>query len=242
MDLRKQLRWALMSSLLFASTAAAQAGIQASDDEKPPADEPAAKGEIPPQEAGDTSAILAGKGSTKAEPEAAEPKETKPPISIGIAIGWGTDFVSDAPNIFGLGFGLNGGYTFDFGLFIGGQFEYFLGSTNPGIAPDTEVSSNEMLLGVDVGYNINVKPVTIRPSLALGMTLRHTFNENGLNADTSSNNVNFYAAPGALVTFPIKNFFVGGDLRFLEITEEISVEAIRVMAVGGLNFGKRRTN
>ena len=240
MNSRKLVRFAAVASLLLASSAAAQGGAQAVDDERPPAE--AKTTSIPPQEAGDTSEVLAGQQSTVAAPAAAPQEEKTPPISAAVTVGWGTDFVGNAPNVYNLGFGVRGGYTLGFGLYVGAQAIYYLGGSNSPKENEVKYSGNEILLGVDVGYNLKVDPVIVRPSLSLGLAIRPNKGSGGMaEYDYSDTATDFYLAPGALVTYPIKNFFVGADVRFVEVLAPVSsIEGVTFMAVGGLNFGKRK--
>jgi hypothetical protein len=212
------------------------AAAQAVDEERPPADEAAAKQkQVPAQEAGDTSEVsITGEAPS---PAAAE-KTEKPPISMAVALGWGTDFESVDYNLYSVGFGVRGGYTLDFGLYLGGQALYFIGDSVS--VAGVEASGNELLLGVDVGYDIDVAPLIIRPSLGLGAALTFSKSDIGKPEAASETNANFYVAPGATAMYPISNFFIGGDLRFIDIFASDSVEGVTIMVVGGMNFGKRK--
>jgi hypothetical protein len=231
MSLQKLLRFAVIASMLIGSSAAAQA-TQATDDERPPADAPAAKQKpVPSQEAGDTSAIEST-GEAETAPAAAK-EGGKPPFSVGVAIGWGTDFENPDYNFYGVGFGVRGGYTLDFGLYLGAQVLYFLGGSNAAGA-----SRSEFLAGVDVGYDIKVAPVVIRPSLGVGAAVSFTKSDVGRLKPEKATNADIYVALGGNVVYPISNFFVGGDLRFVDIFATDSVEAVTIMAIAGMNFGK----
>lgn len=230
MSLQKLSRFAVIASMLIGSSAAAQA----IDDERPPADEPAPKQkQVPSQEAGDTSEVeLTGEADTA---PAAAKEGVKPPISVAVSLGWGTDFESTFDyNYYGFGFGVRGGYTLGFGLYLGAQAQYFLG----GSGTVANASGNEILLGVDIGYDIHVAPVIIRPALGLGAAVNPHQSDIDVDKSASVTDVDIYVAPGASVAYPIRNFFVGADLRFVDIFATDSVEAITIMAIAGMNFGK----
>jgi hypothetical protein len=244
MNARKVTGLVIIASVLLASQVVAQeergpAG-QAVDDERPPADEVSLKSKkVPSQEAGDTSEVMEEGGAAAAKP--AEPTPMYRPISAAVTLGWGTDFESaNDLNLFGLGTGVRGGYTFDFGLYLGGQFIYYFGGSAERVA-GVKNESNEILLGADVGYNIKLAPIVIRPSLGLGIALRPYKTESDQNfVKDSDTPVEFYVAPGALVTYPIGMFFVGGDARFVEVLATESIEAVTIMGVAGINFGNEK--
>ena len=146
--------------------------------------------------------------------------------SIGALIGFGVDLTSDDLNPFGFGFGVNGGYTFDSGVYLGGQFLYFIGDSED--TPIGEVSENIVSLGMEAGYALHFDPVIVRPTLQMGVAWT---NESPGDADYSS----VYFAPGATVIYPINQFFVGGDARLWLVTGDTHT-ALSLFATGGITF------
>jgi hypothetical protein len=70
-------------------------------------------------------------------------------------------------NFYALGFGLEGGYTFNYGLYVGGRVERFLGDRG---ASDygTRLSQGQGVVGYDVRCS---RFMAVRPTIAVGMTL-----------------------------------------------------------------------
>src|SRR5690606_4455465 len=83
--------------------------------------------------------------------------------SYGLYMG---DDEGDPPNPYGLGLGAGVGYTLGPGVYLGGEFNYFLGSseTTAGI----EVSQNVYHFGAQVGYDLGLTPeLVLRPELGI---------------------------------------------------------------------------
>lgn len=92
-------------------------------------------------------------------------------LGYGIYTGEGSD-EEGSVNPYGLGFGASGGYTLDFGLYVGAAFHYYLGFTEkvelPGIAT-FEVSGNIYKFGAELGYDVGLGPqFVLRPKLGIG--------------------------------------------------------------------------
>jgi hypothetical protein len=54
--------------------------------------------------------------------------------------------------------------------------------------------------------------------------------------DQSNTETYVYFAPGASVIYPIKNFFVGGDLRLMFVTSDPMSKALTIMLTGGMTL------
>ncbi len=178
-------------------------------------------------------------GEQQAAEAAPASAESSGGASLGLLLGYGTDLEEGDLNLFGLGLGVRGGYTLDMGLYLGAQFIYFLGESEG--AEGAEVSANEMLIGAEVGYDADIDPIVIRPSLGLGLAITSMDMElppaaAGFVSDADMSSEDFYIAPGASVIYPIDGFFVGADLRFYLIFAEETVEALTMMLNGGINL------
>lgn len=155
--------------------------------------------------------------------------------SAGLLLGYGfKDGV-------GLGFGARGGYTFPFNLYLGGTFVYHLGKSES--TPAGDVSVNIMYLGLEGGYDIEAGPVVVRPYLGLGDVIAHasvpcvTIPGAGCIGGGSDSAGHFGVWPGATVIYPIDNFFVGGDARFVVVTgDNVDFNAFSIFATGGMKF------
>jgi hypothetical protein len=146
--------------------------------------------------------------------------------SVAVLLGFGVDLTSDDLNPFGFGFGATGGYTFDSGVYLGGQFLYFVGDSEETVGG--EVSENIVTLGMEAGYTLRFDPVIVRPTMQMGVAF---INNEPSDVDFSS----VYFAPGATVIYPIKQFFVGGDARLWLVTGDTRT-ALSLLATGGITF------
>lgn len=181
--------------------------------------------------------------------EKAPPKEAPPPveeklgdgkqISVGLLLGYGfkTDRQTGGLGVdpYGLMAGLRGGYTFDFALYAGAYFKYFLGSsgtTGSGrIATESrDVHASYMQFGLEAGYDLFAGPVILRPSLELGMALAFS------DADGTTRSVgDLMFGPGVAVLYPFDDLFLGGDLRGSLVTGD-GVSGVTIAANGGMRF------
>jgi hypothetical protein len=157
--------------------------------------------------------------------------------SAAALLGYGFDFEEAEWNPFGFALGLRGGYTLDQGLYLGGQLMYFGGDSFE--APGIETSVNLVTVGIEGGFDIWVEPVTIRPSLGLGLAFLNTSVESTVIDDDDSvdnSSTNLYLAPGVTVIYPLDEFFVGGDARIWFVTEDPSITGMTLMATAGAAF------
>jgi hypothetical protein len=145
------------------------------------------------------------------------------PISIGLLAGYG--FMTDRRNTnlstdpYGVMLKLRGGYTFDFGLYAGAYFAYFIGHTIEGgggvlNVGDSETHASYMPFGLEVGYDWFVGPVIVRPSLEIGWAIG--FRQSTGEPSRSIND--FMLGPGLLIMYPMDEWFIGGDMRFSIVT------------------------
>ncbi len=150
--------------------------------------------------------------------------------TVGALLGFGT---SDY-DLFGLG--VRGGYTLPMNVYVGGLLQYNFGSDH----------FHSFEFGAEGGYDIDVGPVVIRPYLGLGYyNIGYsvdipTVSVAGITAgggNISGSQGYFALWPGAVVMYPIQNFFVGGDVRF-NIVPSANEDAVSfgVYATGGLQF------
>lgn len=132
---------------------------------------------------------------------------------------------------------MRGGYTLPVNVYLGGTFVYHLGKSED--TPIGKVSSNLYYFGAEGGYDFPAGPVVIRPYLGLGMATAKAEvpgMDLGGGISTSAMKMSesrFAAWPGATLLYPIGNFFVGGDARFLIVSE---MNAFSLFATAGLQF------
>lgn len=181
----------------------------------------------------------------KAPPKVeAKPTEDPPvhgglPFSAGLLLGYGfkTDRQTGGLGADPYGFmaGLRGGYTLDFGLYLGLYFKYFLGSSSRGgsgrIAMEVrETSVSYMQFGAEVGYDVYAGPIILRPSLELGAAIAFS---DATGVTRSTGDVVF--GPGVSVLYPINELFLGGDLRGSLVAGD-GVGGLVLAATGGMRF------
>lgn len=178
-----------------------------------------------------------------AAPDAQESAAVEPaaraqkPISLGLLLGYALDFEEGDVNPFGFGFGLRGGYTLNMGLYLGGHFVYFLGESYD--MAGGEASINVITIAAEVGYDLNLQPIVIRPSLLLGLGLSSVsvkMEAMGVSMDESETETDLFLGPGASVIYPLDGFFIGADLRFLLVMAEESITGMSIMVNGGMNL------
>jgi len=144
------------------------------------------------------------------------------PVDIEVAakVGGGTNpekNVADLPpNALGLGLGGRAGVSF-FGLYGGVSFMDYLGTKSPG--PPVMESLKSILYGIEVGYNIGVPLLTLRPQLGVGnYTVSGSFNGNATGATLAPENYNksnLYLEPGLTGLLSFGMLIVGADANVL---------------------------
>jgi len=180
----------------------------------------------------------------KAPPKAkAAPVDTTPalenPISVALLLGYG--FKTDrrtgdlGADPYGFMAGLRGGYTFDFMLYAGVYFNYYLGSSQSGggertVSTNSTTTASYMQFGAEVGYDVNAGPVLFRPSLEIGLAL-------GLTDETGTTTTvnDMMLGPGFTLVYPIDEFFIGGDLRGAIVLGD-GASGVTAAATGGMRF------
>jgi len=173
-----------------------------------------------------------------------KPKGSDRPISAALFAGWAfkTDrqvgFVGVSADPYRFGGGLRGGYSFDFHLYVGLYFSYYIGESTSGQSQATGLSStgsaSYMQFGAEVGYDWWVGPVIVRPSLELGEALAFTSGTAaGINVKKTVGD--FMAGPGLAIVHPWDNVFLGGEGRFLIVTGD-GVSAFLLAATFGMRF------
>jgi hypothetical protein len=174
-------------------------------------------------------------------PPPEKPKGSDRPISAALFAGWGfktdrqTNNIGSAADPYGIGAGLRGGYSFDFHLYVGVYFQYFIGSSETGTSqaintPKVDSSASYMQFGAEAGYDWWVGPVIVRPSLEIGEAL--AFASIGSVKRTVGD---FMVGPGITVVHPWDNLFLGGEGRFLIVTGD-GTSAFLLAATFGMRF------
>lgn len=158
-----------------------------------------------------------------ATPAHAETPFTADKLQVGGGLNYGVymgDDDGDPPNPYGFGLGVDLGYTLSPGVYLGGEFNYFLGGSEE--SAGFETSWNVMQYGVEVGYDIGLSPeLVIRPKAGIGMgSVNVEFSGGGFEESNSESGL--FIPIGAGVLYSMDSWFIGGDLRYgiLNITTE----------------------
>jgi hypothetical protein len=130
--------------------------------------------------------------------------------SVAPLLGYGT-------NDFKLGIGARAGYTFKTPVYVGGTFLYHFGADNILVGPGiTEASSRLYYPAAEVGYDIGIGPVLVRPYGGAGFLFTRTsITTNGVSASDTKSSLMIYPGATAQFIFPRSPVFVGGDMRLL---------------------------
>ncbi len=129
------------------------------------------------------------------------------PIDLEVAAkaGGGTNPGSGPLNPLGFGLGGRGGVSF-FGFYGGVDVMYYLGGSETVLGES--VSAHTLMYGVDLGYNIKVAILTLRPQLGLGNFTVSTSPGGGSAS-------NLYLEPGVTGLLAFGTFIVGADANLL---------------------------
>lgn len=178
----------------------------------------------------------------KPAPAVSTPSGDGRDLQLGLAIGYGFESATGdyAAHPYNLGFGLRLGYTLDMGLFIGLGGTYYLGgtqenTTSVGVAGASQENTiNALTIAPEVGYDVWLGPIVLRPSVEIGALITFQSNDANFSGQASSDGA-MYLGPGFTVLVPLDEYYLGGDGRFvIPIGEGDGTFALSV--VGGLRF------
>jgi hypothetical protein len=164
-------------------------------------------------------------------PVAPSGDEPAKPISVAPLLGYATTHLN-------VGLGLRAGYTLPQRIYVGGTLVYHLGSSEeiPSVAGKTEVSAHVLYPGVEVGYDLPVGPVVVRPYGGVGVAFV-TASMKAEGEEQSNTKTSLALWPGCAVTYAIPRTpaFVGADARVLVITRADD-PSFGMFATGGVRF------
>lgn len=134
-------------------------------------------------------------------------------IELGLKAGGATNPFGgnpQPPNPLGFGLGARGGISF-FSVYAGLNVLYYFGSSqdlpNPGGGSATSINVHSLMYGGELGYNISLAILTIRPQIGLGNFV--------LSATNANDATNLYVEPGVTGLISLGTFFVGADANAL---------------------------
>jgi len=182
------------------------------------------------------------------EKEKPKPKDTPAPVaekgdnrpwSAGIAAGWAFKTDRATANLgsdpYFLGAGIRAGYEFDFKLYLGIWFNWYLGTSTTGSGARLNLAektthANYWQFGVDIGYDWWIADIIVRPSMQLGEAIAVT----DVSGPTTTVG-DFMLGPGLTVIYPWDNLFIGGEFRGNIVTAD-GVSALLIAVQFGMRF------
>ncbi|MBX3187989.1 MAG: hypothetical protein KF819_13280 [Labilithrix sp.] len=146
--------------------------------------------------------------------------------------------VGYATNDMNVGVGARAGYTFETPIYVGGAFVYHFGERNSAVTPAalTETNTRFYAPAAEVGYDIGVGSVLLRPHLGAAILIEQSATTvNGRTASNTTTTPMLYPGLSAQYMFPQSPLFVGGDTRVYVPLENMS-PAFSVMATVGASL------
>lgn len=171
------------------------------------------------------------KGKKKPPPP---PEDEGHGLSAALLGGWGFQ------PYFHAAVGLRFGGNVTESVYVGGTFLYAFGQTANEI--ESDITGNEeydqgnfILFGPEVGYDIDIDSLVLRPYLGLGAALHPLEHCTGGDCE-SDTKVRMYLAPGAAFLYPMEPFFIGLDLRYNILIALANESAPMLAATAGMWF------
>jgi hypothetical protein len=186
--------------------------------------------------------------ATAANPVDEEESGATKPFSLAALAGFG---FSERPDSQGIGFGARAGYITPTGIYLGGTAVYHLGGRTEKVEVPRDdpfrplaVDSNQakaFYAGGEIGLNLSVGPLVIRPYAGLGFHL--VSNEHREAAVTgeivkrSSTSTGAYLSPGFTALYPLLGgFFAGLDTRYVITPFDSGARGVSLFATVGKGF------
>jgi len=140
---------------------------------------------------------------------------------VGADIGYGLkpfgDSAAQTANRFGLGVGGHAGFEV-FNIYFGASIRYYFSDgsnlvTAPVGSPSYHNLTQTLQVGGEIGYQINVLILTLRPYVWAGPTMYMETADNP--AVSLQNSTRFSLAPGLLARLKVVSpFYIGADVRY----------------------------
>ncbi|HYO94777.1 MAG TPA: outer membrane beta-barrel protein [Polyangiaceae bacterium] len=174
------------------------------------------------------SAVAFSTGPLAAQPATANVIQ----LGGGFRYGFATDDVE--PNPFGVGLGLELGYTLTNAVYLGANFDYFFGGSAE--LPGADVKANVWQLMAEGGYDIGLgDSVVLRPKLGAGAAwLNGEICNPTLDVCDDSSESSFAVAPGATFLYLGSSISLSLDLRYDIVMTDDTLNALIVSA--GIGF------
>jgi hypothetical protein len=155
-----------------------------------------------------------------------EVKNTIMPVPGRVEPGW--EVSGQIGGGIGFGVGARAGYTLDRGIYLGGSYTHFFGSSEPTINGDQRTSRN--LFGGDIGYKMFFldRMLEVRPFVFLGADFFHELHDNPA---TMTSETGFSVTPSILAAYRFGSMFVSGEFRTM-----ITPTPVHVAGFGGFGM------
>lgn len=127
-----------------------------------------------------------------------------------------------------LGIGARAGVTLPSSLYLGGSFDLFFGESETTLGVENSASLTQ-LMG-NIGYDLALGPLTLRPLLGVGLA---TLSAESCTGGTciSDSSGEFALAPAAEATFSLGLLTLGGEVRYNLVFADGDADAV-VLGVG----------
>ena len=123
---------------------------------------------------------------------------------------YGSAFGDPVVNPYGPGLGVRAGLTLPTSLYLGASVDYFFGASED--VEGVDVSASLLQVMANVGYDLGLGPLTLRPSLGLGLAQSDV--EGGVFESSESD---FLLSPGAEAIVGLGLLSVSGEVRYNKI-------------------------
>ena len=135
---------------------------------------------------------------------------------------------------FGLALGASAGVTLPIiPIYVGGRVLWFNGSTRDFVGTG-EASRNYLTYGVDLGYDAELGPLVLRPSLGIGSASLSGTIKTGSATFTPAKDSTLYLSPGVALLFKAGLLYAGGELRYNVLTRTNRPDGVAILASFGL--------
>jgi hypothetical protein len=123
-------------------------------------------------------------------------------------------------------------------IYVGGRFVYYFGDSASFSADGVGVNldSHYVMYGLDLGYDAELGPIVLRPSLGIGRaTLESTSTGLG-GTHVSKSDGSLYLAPSIGLILKLGLLYVSGELRYNALTEGDQPDSVSMLAGLGLTI------
>jgi hypothetical protein len=184
-----------------------------------------------------------------ANPAEEEENEATKPFSAAALAGFG---FSEGPDSQGIGFGARAGYLTTSGIYLGATAVYHLGGRPENkvvTAKEDEArkgatdinDAKAFYVGGEVGLNLAVGPLVMRPYAGLGVHVVRTHHKEAapenVVIESDLTDIGPYIAPGFTALYPLfGGFFAGIDTRYVITPFESGARGVSLFATVGKGF------